>query len=139
MAPPQRTAALAGGTAVAGLLSAALVRRSRKHTRATHSWQVVTIFLPSSPQTLPQPLAQLGDRVETRWETAPGDKGLELRVRSASRTLAADDVRDALRRSKQLLEAGEILQADSPGTTKKTLLNLPLRAATRRAGRLGHL
>ena len=139
MSPQQRTAALAGGTVVGGLLAGALARRTSKHRKATDNWQVVTVFLPGPPRDLPQPLAELGARVETRWKTAPGDKGVELRVRSTSRSLAASDLRDALRRSKQLLEAGEILQADSPGTTKKTLLNLPLRAATRRAGRLGHL
>ncbi|HEV3465192.1 MAG TPA: hypothetical protein VG846_14580, partial [Actinomycetota bacterium] len=49
------------------------------------------------------------------------------------------DLRSALRQARQLLETGEILQADRPTTTRRTLRNLPLELATRRAGGEGRL
>jgi len=117
-----------------------LARHRRKRARATDGWQVVTVFLPTPPTSPPPALAALGDRVQTRWSIAPGDKGVELAARPApSSKVGHDDLRQALRHAKMQLEAGEVLQADQPGSTRKTLLNLPLRAATRRAERMGHL
>jgi len=49
------------------------------------------------------------------------------------------DLRAALRQSKQLLETGEVLRPDEPPTTRRTLWNLPLELATRRAGGEGRL
>ncbi|NHC14267.1 hypothetical protein [Motilibacter deserti] len=133
--PGPALALAAGGAAVL-----ALARHRRKRASATSGWQAVTVFLPTQPAALPGPLAALGSAVETRWSVAPGDKGMELAARPAERSkIEAADLRQALRHAKMELEAGEVLQADRPGTTKATLLNLPLRAATRRAERLGHL
>jgi len=48
-------------------------------------------------------------------------------------------LRSALRRSKQLLETGEVLRADEPGTTRETATNAPLRAAIKNSGGEGRL
>ena len=73
-------------------------------------WRVVTIQR-SEADTIGAmaPLTALGAAIETRLRTAPGDRGTELaaRIRSGSE-LSADDVRVALRQTKQLAEAGEI-------------------------------
>lgn len=127
------------GAVVGSIVALATSRHAQKRATATEGWQVVTVFLPTAPQELPAPLAALGDTIETRWETAAGDKGVELFARPRDGRTSRADLRSALRQAKQLLEAGEVLQADSPGTTRATVLNLPLRATTRRAGRLGHL
>ncbi|NHC47049.1 hypothetical protein [Motilibacter aurantiacus] len=140
MTSASNRAALPAALAVGGVGVLALARHRRKRARATRDWQVVTVFLATPARTLPAPLGELGDAIETRWATAPGDKGVELAARPAERSkVDRAQLRQALRHAKMQLEAGEVLQADSPGTTKGTLLNLPLRAATRRAERLGHL
>ncbi|MHA6793898.1 hypothetical protein ACVGVM_10380 [Pseudonocardia bannensis] len=48
-------------------------------------------------------------------------------------------VRTALRHSKQLIETGEVLSPDKPGSTRLALTNLPLELATRRARAEGRL
>ena len=85
---------------------------------------------------------------------APGGRGTELAARLRSGTApsglggiaaraAGNDprqqVRSALRQSKQLLETGEVLSPDEPSTTRRTLRSLPLELATRRAGGEGRL
>jgi hypothetical protein len=45
----------------------------------------------------------------------------------------------ALRNSKQLLEAGEIIEPHRPPTTQRTLTSLPLELVTRYARRKGRL
>ena len=71
---------------------------------------------------VPGPLAELGDLVEGEVRPASGGKGSELRARlrspeptgaaSAAARLSGDDprqqVRAALRQSKQLIEVGEV-------------------------------
>jgi hypothetical protein len=49
------------------------------------------------------------------------------------------ELRAALRQARQLLETGEILRPDTPPTTRRTLRNLPLELATRRARGEGRL
>jgi hypothetical protein len=75
---------------------------------------------------LPQPLQELGELIETKLSEAPGGKGTEIaaRLRSGdpsgapatlSRITGSDprqSVRRALRESKQLLEAGEVIRLD---------------------------
>jgi hypothetical protein len=121
-------------------------------------WHVVTINHPpevvAPDGRIPRPVAQLGDAVEVKVRPAPGDRGTELAVRlrhhsepsgvwSATARITGKDprqaVRAALRQAKQLLETGEVLSADQPPTTRRTLRNLPLELATRRAGGEGRL
>jgi hypothetical protein len=91
-------------------------------------WRAVTI-LRSEAQiapngVLPQPLLMLGELVDVRMSPAPGDRGTEVAVRLRSseprglrsvilRARGTDPrqaVRRALRESKQLLEAGEVIR-----------------------------
>jgi hypothetical protein len=93
-------------------------------------WLVATVY--RSPTDiapeghLPEPLERLGDAVDVQIRPAPGDRGTELSARprlAAHGTRAATrdawrTVRLALRDAKQLCETGEVLQPDSPPTTR---------------------
>lgn len=115
---PQKLAVAAGGASVAAAALLILRRRARmtqpiprdERTR----WRAVTIARPADELAmLPAPLAELGDAVEVQRSEAPGGRGTELRARlRAGGSLTADDLRIALRRSKQLVEAGEIAVVD---------------------------
>lgn len=73
-------------------------------------WRVVTVQRSEADVIgAMAPLTALGSAIETRLGAAPGDRGTELaaRIRSGS-DLSPDDVRIALRQTKQLAEAGEI-------------------------------
>ena len=114
-------------------------------------WLVATVY--RSPTDiapeghLPEPLERLGDAVDVQIRPAPGDRGTELSARprlAAHGTRAATrdawrTVRLALRDAKQLCETGEVLQPDSPPTTRKTVFNRPLAYATRHAREEGRL
>ena len=50
-----------------------------------------------------------------------------------------DAIREALRETRQLAETGEVLEPDKPPSTRRTLRNLPLELATRRARGEGRL
>jgi hypothetical protein len=103
-------------------------------------WHSVTVYKDRSTiGDLPAPLAELGDHVEVRLETAPGGKGTEIHVRSTDSDGRAGEIRAALRRGKSLLETGEVLEPDRPGTSTPTPLNAPLRAATARGTEGGRL
>jgi hypothetical protein len=120
-------------------------------------WHTVTINRPPEEVApdgrLPEPLAELGDAVEVRLRPAPGGRGTEVAARlregapsgpggvvaRASGNDPRQDLRSALRQSRQLLETGEVLRADEPPTTRRTLRGLPLDLATRRAGGEGRL
>ena len=120
-------------------------------------WHTVTVNRPPeevAPEgRLPEPLAGLGDAVEVRVRLAPGGRGSELAARlrggapagvaeAVARVAGSDprqDLRAALRQSKQLLETGEVLSPDKPPTTRRTLRGLPLELATHRAGGEGRL
>ena len=124
---------------------------------ARDRWHSVTVNRPPeevAPEgRLPEPLAGLGDAVEVRLRPAPGGRGTELAARlrdgapagpgAAVARIAGKDprqeVRAALRQSKQLLETGEVLSPDEPPTTRRTLRSLPLELATRRARGEGRL
>lgn len=79
---------------------------------------------------LPAPLAELGDAVEVRLKDAPGGKGTEIHVRPTGQEGLGGEIRAALRTAKRLVETGQVLLPDSPGSSKPTPLNAPLRAAT---------
>ena len=101
---------------------------------------------------LPDPLAELGDLVEG-GSARPPYRGTELAARlrrpepdgirgSAARVTGSDPrqrLRAALRQAKQLLETGEVLTPDEQPTARRTLRNLPLELATRRARGEGRL
>ncbi|GAA3392476.1 hypothetical protein [Cryptosporangium minutisporangium] len=139
--------AVVGGTGWAA--RKLLTRRARNRTATTDTsrWRFVTVNV--SPDQvkadglLPEPLRELGPETEIVIRPAPGDKGTEIGVRlaegepsgvkaAASRAAGTDPrqaVRKALRDTRQLLETGEILSPDRPGTTKKTLTGKPLELA----------
>ncbi len=121
-------------------------------------WLVVTVNRP------PEDLRDVHDSlqtdvgpVEVEVRPAPGGKGTELAarlmepqpkgrtggVRGIARRVRGNDprqaVRRALREAKSVLETGEVLETQSPGSTEQTLRGLPLELATRRAGGEGQL
>ncbi|WBQ08361.1 hypothetical protein [Kribbella sp. CA-293567] len=107
-------------------------------------WRVVTVYRPIEEiePALPEPLAELGDAVEIRLTTAPGDKGTEVaaRLRRTGRNEpSVEDLRRALREAKQLLEVGYVLEPDRNSTTQPTGLNAGLRKATAGARGEGRL
>ena len=144
------------GAAAVGAAGAAL-RTARERTGGDRQedasrWRAVTVLVAEEALSpLPEPLAAWGDTIEVTTRPAPGDKGVELaaRLRDPQSGWAPDDLdgstpvqklRSALRRSKQLLETGEILRSDRGfGSTEPTPLNAPLRAATDTAGGEGRL
>jgi len=103
---------------------------------------VLTVFRPIDELTVmaerPAPLAALGDAVTVDLRPAPGDRGTEISVRRTDDKVSAGDVRRALRESRSLLEAGEVLLPTSPPTTEPTVTNKALREATEH-GREGGL
>jgi uncharacterized membrane protein len=125
--------------------------------QAPDRWHSVTVNRPPeevAPEgRLPEPLAALGDAVEVRLRPAPGDRGTEVAARLRqgapagpggvlARAAGSDprhDLRAALRQAKQLLETGEVLNPDKQPTARRTLRNLPLELATRRARGEGRL
>jgi hypothetical protein len=128
------------------------VRRSRVRAPADDTgaeprnrWRAVTVY--KQPDeiapggVLPQPLADLGDSVEVRITPAPGGKGTELAARPRDEAGSAEAVRSALRKSKQLLEVGEILRVDPQpaGHRPPTPAGKVLDAVTSRAGGQGVL
>jgi hypothetical protein len=163
-----RTKLVAGATAVAVVGGGMLVRqiRAARHPKAADGdakdrqrdtrWRAVTVYRQPEEVApggqLPEPLAALGDRIETRIRPAPGGKGTELAARlrtpapsgPAGRAKGADprqELRSALRKAKQLIEVGEVLAVDPTphGRRSPTPTGLALEAATRRADREGVL
>jgi len=121
-------------------------RDRRRDTR----WLAVTVDREpdqvASGGQLPEPLAALGDRIETRTRPAPGGKGTEVAARPRTPAASRDgsdrqELRAALRRAKQLIEVGEVLAADPilHGERTATPAGLALEAVTRRADREGVL
>jgi hypothetical protein len=152
--------AVAAGVVVNRILSArrrnlwpmATVAQDRRRPR----WHVVTINRPPEEVApggrLPEPIAKLGDEVEVQVNRAVGNRGTALAARlrreptgvtgAAARIRGTDPrqaVRQALRESKMLIETGEILQPDKPGTTKRTLTGRPLDLVVSRARGEGRL
>ncbi|SDD64623.1 SRPBCC family protein [Auraticoccus monumenti] len=122
-------------------------------------WLVVSVHLPQEEVApggrLPAPLAGLGDRIEVVVRPAPGDKGTEIAARlrqpprgglaGAARRLGGDapqqELRSALRHSKQLLEVGEVLVVDPAphGPRSATPGGALLEKVTERADEEGRL
>jgi hypothetical protein len=123
---------------------AAVVTAKRRNRRGLTSGRphVVTVFRPLSELeagSLPGSLKEIADAVEIRLAAAPGDRGTEISVRIPEGSRVSDgDVRRALRETRSLLEAGDVLLPSGPPTTEKTMLNRSLRMATQH-GREGGL
>jgi hypothetical protein len=124
---------LTAGAATAGAVTAqriAAARRTRHRESARR--HVITVNRPFDEigeGPLPGPLAGLGDAVEVERHPAPGGRGTEIAARARSGAVAAGDIRRALRESRSELEVGYVLLPGGP-TTRPSLLNKPLRAAT---------
>jgi hypothetical protein len=105
-------------------------------------WHTLTINRPPTevaPEGRPPaPLAELGDAVEVQVRPAPGGRGTEVAARVVG-DVPVRRLREALRKSRQLAETGEVLEPDQPPTSRRTLRNLPLELATRRARGEGRL
>jgi hypothetical protein len=122
----------------------ALPAMGRSDSGSPDRWHSVTVNCePEQLGPLPPPLDSLGFEVEVRIRPAPGDRGTELAARVADAGKVGRDtvrqLRAALREARALAEIGEVPLPDSPPSTKKTLLNRPLAAATahgREEGRL---
>jgi len=142
-----------GAVIVAGaMIGQAVARRVAQHKDGSGErsrWLTVTVNAP--PEKVDERLADaVADLdVETRVTPAPGDRGTEVaaRLRDAPtgvvRRLAGEDprqdVRQALRDMKSLVEAGEVVRPDEPTTGKRTPGGALVRLATRRAGGEGRL
>jgi hypothetical protein len=137
----------AGVTAARRISSRSPARQGEEAGR----WLAVTVYRPVEEVRgrLPEPIIELGDRVEVRVEPASSDKGTELAVRlrdpgpsgSAARLAGRDprqQVRKALRRAKSLLETGDVLRPDPPSTHPGVGGKL-VALASRRAGGEGRL
>jgi hypothetical protein len=151
-------AARAGGAVVRQVRSA-IEQRSGNAAGATDApasgWLVVSIYREPTEidaTSLPAPLAEYGDRIETRIRPAAGGKGTELAVRLTQRSsgngsgparlTGSDpqaDLRSALRRAKQLIEVGEVLAVDPAphGERTPTPGGVLLEAWTRSAPKAG--
>jgi uncharacterized protein (DUF1778 family) len=114
---------------------------------AVRRWRAVTVL--SSPEqvgagdALPAPLATYRERIEIRVTPAPGDKGMELAARFRGPATKEDigELRAALRRAKQLLEVGEVLEVEPQphGRRKATPQGALLEKATAEAPKGGVL
>jgi hypothetical protein len=152
-------AARAGGAVVRQVRST-IEQRNGGAAGATDApasgWLVVSIFREPTEidaTALPAPLAEYGDRIETRIRPAAGGKGTELAVRltrrssgngsTPARLTGSDpqgDLRSALRKAKQLIEVGEVLKVDPAPHGKRTASpGVAPEAVTRRASKGGVL
>jgi hypothetical protein len=138
-------AVTAVGAAVAGQrLTKTALERSADRSKGHDRWHSVTVYRsPEDLRMLPDPLAALGDTIEVRMRPAPAGRGTELAVRLRGDGPADREsvwrLRRALREAKQLAEIGEVVLADQPGTTERTLLSRPLEFATRHGREGGRL
>ncbi|GIE82161.1 hypothetical protein Aph02nite_81110 [Actinoplanes philippinensis] len=128
------------GPVAAGAAVVAVQRRGRRRPhRRSH---VVTVFRPLAElevTQLPGSLKEITDGVEIRLAEAPGGRGTEIAVRIPEGSSVTDgEVRRALRETRSLLEAGDVLLPSGPPTTVPTALNRPLQMATQH-GREGGL
>jgi len=96
--------------------------RADKADRQRQRWLVVTLEGDAAEITgreLPAPLAELGNSVEVEIRPGPGRWGTEIAARPVGNKLSVSadrqlrgQLRSALRKSRQLLEVGEVLIAE---------------------------
>ncbi|WP_433789897.1 hypothetical protein [Actinoplanes sp. CA-252034] len=131
---------LIAGPLAAGAAAVAVRRRGRSGPpRRRH---VITVYRPLSElevTQLPGSLKEIIEGVEIRLAEAPGGRGTEISVRIPDDSPVSEgEVRRALRETRSLLEAGDVLLPSGPPTTVPTLLNRPLQTVTQN-GREGGL
>jgi hypothetical protein len=126
----------------AGVVVAVARRRRDARQRAARRAHVITVYKPLSEldaTQLPGSLRQIADQVEIHLATAPAGRGTEIAVRIPDRSpITGGEARRALRETRSLLEAGDVLLPSGPATTTPTPLNRPLQSITRN-GREGGL
>jgi hypothetical protein len=128
--PAKRIILFTAGAFAVAIVARHLVVSRQPSIRALDGprWRTVTILRTEHEIApggiLPQPLLMLGAVVEVKMEVAPGERGTELSARlrapeprglrgvvqRARGTDPRQAVRRALRESKQLIEAGEIIR-----------------------------
>ncbi|MPQ98275.1 hypothetical protein GB931_10170 [Modestobacter sp. I12A-02628] len=105
-------------------------------------WRAVTVCVPELPGPFPE-LDALGPRIEVRTTPAPRDLGTELAARfpAGGSSDEIGELRAALRRTKQLIETGEVLRVDPQphGHRKKTPQGAALEGVAQTAPREGVL
>lgn len=105
-------------------------------------WRAVTVNSADVPGPFPE-LASFGARLEVRTSPAPRDLGTEIAARFPAGGSAEDvgELRAALRRTKQLIETGEVLRVDPQphGHRKKTPQGAALEGVAQTAPREGVL
>ncbi|MEU4626456.1 hypothetical protein AB0G04_41565 [Actinoplanes sp. NPDC023801] len=124
---------LIAGPIAAGAAAVAAGRRAKRRTPPRHR-HVLTVYRPLAElevTQLPGSLSEIADHVEIRLAAAPGGRGTEIAVRILDGSPITDgEVRRALRETRSLLEAGDVLLPSGPPTTVSTPLNRPLQTAT---------
>jgi hypothetical protein len=138
---------------VTGVAAIAVQQAKQTRKRITHSarrWHPITINRDITDVTLDseelQPLLKLGDAIEILITPAPGGNGTEIAGRIVRDGLTDKEARHllpklrvALRNTQWLFETGEILKADEPPSTHRTLMGLPLDFVARHAREGGRL
>jgi hypothetical protein len=140
-------------TVAAGVVALAIRQAKQTRKRMSHSirrWHPITINRDITDVTLDseelQPLLTLGDAIEIQITPAPRSNGTEIagrivrdgRTDKEARHLLPK-LRVALRNTQWLFETGEILKADEPPSTHRTLMGLPLDFVARHAREGGRL
>lgn len=119
------------GVAGLGGVTAYRIRQARR-PQPGDGRHAITVNLPLDEVTgrLPSELTEPPGAIEVTLRAAPGGRGTEIHARALGGTVSDGQLREALRNSRSLLEAGEVLAPGGP-TTTPTALNSALRTATR--------
>ncbi|TQM78282.1 hypothetical protein FHX81_0544 [Saccharothrix saharensis] len=117
-------------------------RRELRRSRSDH-WLAVTVDRPfdvvAGLAELPGPMGELRGRVEVRLRPAPGDRGTEVLAVPEDDDVSREDLRVALRKTKSLLETGDVIRPDTPPTTHPGPAGKLLRAVIGKSAGEGRL
>jgi hypothetical protein len=144
---------LMGAIVLAGATAMAVQQAKRTKMRIDRSltrWHPITINRDIEQVTQDsmemKPLLALGDAVEIQISPAPDNKATVISGRINRDSVTGKDahrillqLRAALRNTQSLFETGEVLQADRPPSTHRTLTGLPFDFLTRHAKEGGRL